>query len=124
MDLIGILVYGYGETEAAGLRDALSIALGRDIVLLSASGMEDATLYDAIQKANSTFFEEKDTVLLIFLDFTDEEIRKTLSSFPGGQARRPIFCSPTKENIKWPLRNLIGHLEEEDRYWKEKRKKN
>jgi hypothetical protein len=122
MDRSGILLYGYGEESALLLHKALSEGLGHSIVLYSASGMEERTLLETISAANKTFFEEKDPALLIFMGFGDDEIRKTIEIFPAGRVKRPIFCSLTKENINWPVKSLVSHLQEEDRYWKNKGK--
>jgi hypothetical protein len=123
MDQIGILLYGYSKPDALCLCRSLSEGLGRQLILYSASGLEEKTLLEAISLANKTSFEEKEPALLIFMGFSDSEIRKALGIFPDGQVRRPIFCSLTGENISWPVKYLISHLQEEDRYWKRKRKK-
>ena len=121
MDKIGILLYGYKQPDALSLQKAIEEAVGRKVALLSASGMENNTLGETLEEANCTRFEENETPVLIFLGFGDEEIKNTLRIATGEKVRRPIFCSLTKENIRWPLHVLIDHLKEEDMYWKNRK---
>ena len=60
---------------------------------------------------------------MLFLAFTEEQTRRVLKDFPGGDGgiRRPIFCGLTAQNRQWPLRELLEHLVEEHRCWSGKK---
>ncbi len=118
MDKTGILLYGYSEADAMSLRKAVEDCLNRDIVLLSASGMEEKTLQEVLELAECSNFEENGTPIMMFLAFSDEDIQKALQAVSVAKVKRPIFCTPTNENIHWPLKALIEHLRVEDSYWK------
>ena len=120
MDEIGIMLYGYNKADALEVQSALAAGLGRTPCLLSASGKEDQLLIEALEKQDQEFFEEKETPILLFLGFGDEDIQTALKAFPDG-IRRAIFCGLTEENIRWKVSVLIEHLQEEDRYWKSKK---
>ncbi len=120
MDKIGILLYGYNKSDAAAINNLLSKELKKDILLLSASGMEDRPLKEALEIRNKDHFEEKETAILVFLGFDNNEIQKALHIFPQKKIRRPIFCGLTEKNIRWPVKKLIAHLMEEELYWKKK----
>lgn len=120
MDEIGIMLYGYHKEDALTIQSALAAGLGRKLYLLSASGKEDKPLIEALEAQEQENFEEKETPILLFLGFGDEEIQTALKVFPK-DIRRAIFCGLTEENIRWKVNVLIEHLQEEDRYWKSKK---
>lgn len=124
MEQSGIMLYGYTESDARLIRDALEAALGGTLLMLSGSGKESRILEDILSDEASGVYEEGEPRVLMFLGFDDAMVKAALSSFPGAdRVARPIFCAPTEQNITWPLSELLEHLEEERNYWKNKEKK-
>lgn len=117
-----LILYGYEQEEASSLQQSLESLLKTDIQILSACGMENATVNEIITlKPNKMFFSHPFKVL-VFVDFEDEEIQKAVYHFPSN-IHRPIFCGLTEDNIKWRFGYLLEHLLEEYRLW-QKRKQN
>ncbi|MCX7883035.1 MAG: DUF3783 domain-containing protein [Brevinematales bacterium] len=117
-----IILYGYAQEEASLLQENLETLLETDIEILSACGMENATVTEIISlRPNKIFFSHPFKVL-VFIDFEDEAIQKTVYNFPAGVSR-PIFCGLTPDNVKWRFGYLLEHLLEEYRLW-QKRKQN
>jgi hypothetical protein len=124
MEQSGIMLYGYTESDARLIRDALEAALGKTLLMLSGSRRESRILEDILSDETHDVYEEGEPRVLMFLGFDDEMVKTALSRFPGAdRVARPIFCAPTEQNITWPLSELLEHLEEERNYWKNKEKK-
>lgn len=124
MEQPGIMLYGYTETEARLIKDALEAALGGTLLMLSGSGKESHILEDILSDETHAVYEEGEPKVLMFLGFDDDMVKTALSRFPGAdRVARPIFCTPTEKNITWPLSELLEHLEEERNYWKNREKK-
>ena len=124
MESIGILLYGYGENQAKTLHKDLEQMMDTKISLISASGRENDIVESIISKDSQGEFHEGTPKVLMFLGFSDAAINQVLDGFSTFQdITRPIFCGLTKSNIKWPMKQLIDHLIEEQRYWVEQNKK-
>jgi hypothetical protein len=116
-----ILLYGYGEEKAKLLIEGLKQAMGFDIDVINAEGHEEETVEDIISNKFTGPFEKRDMKVLMFVDFTDEEIDKAMDQFPKVKGlKRPIFCTPTEKNKEWTFDDLMDDLMEEELYFKEK----
>jgi hypothetical protein len=116
-----ILLYGYGEEKAKLLIGGLKQALGFDIGVINAEGHEEETVEDIIKKEYTGAFEKRDMKVLMFVDFTDDEIDKAMDQFPKAKGlKRPIFCTPTEKNKDWSFEDLMDDLMEEELYFQEK----
>ena len=116
-----IMLYGYSMDNAVEIQNALEHTLGRGILLMSGSCREEMTVADIIRHGGESFFEEKETRILMFMGCDDNDIRMALSGFPDREGlARPIFCGLTEQNLKWTLSDLLEHLLEEKKYWTEK----
>ena len=109
-----LLTFGLSRDEAAVSTQILSQKLGKDIDLISASGMENHTVEEILELAPDSVFVEDSTRFVMFLGFDDAEIRTSLDSFPLTEMR-PIFCTLTENNLSWTIRKLADHLLEEHR---------
>ncbi|URA10210.1 DUF3783 domain-containing protein [Thermospira aquatica] len=107
-----MILYGYEEPEARELQKKLENLLNTQIDILSASSMENATVTEIITKRPGEVFLAHPFKVLVFVDFEDEAIEKTVYNFPK-EVSRPIFCGLTPENVKWPFGYLLEHLLEE-----------
>lgn len=115
---IGILLYGYSEAQAGRITAHLGKVLGRDVVLLSASGGEDTTIDALLDAGGTVVFEEHEHRVLMFLGFDDTMIARALDHYPPEEdLPRPIFCGLTEENHRWKFSYLLEHLLEEHRRW-------
>ena len=113
-----IMLYGYSIDNATEIQSVLQDALGRDILLISASCREGMTVADIIRHGGESFFEERETRMLMFLGCEDNDIEKALKGFPDLEGvARPIFCGLTEQNLKWTMADLLEHLLEEKKYW-------
>jgi hypothetical protein len=117
---LGVLLYGFDGKESSYLQAFLTEVMEQYVLALSAAGQEENPV-QGILSSPSKAFEEKEIKILMFLGFDDEKISKVLNEFPSdGSIHRPIFCGLTAENINWPLKQLIEHLQEEDKQWKDR----
>jgi len=116
MDPLGILLYGYDEQFSEIVRLSVQEIMKREVLLLNANEKEKSKILEILDGDTGEEFEDRESKVLVFLGFSDEEIKKTLAGFPVHKdLPRPIFAVLTEENIKWTLEDLIEHLEEEKR---------
>ncbi len=124
MSDIGIMLYGYGEEHAMLIHGALEEVLGEEVELISAAGQEERVVSEILERADGVNFEEREAKVLMVLGFTDEQLETTLRSFPREEGlERPIFCTLTQNNSRWPLLHLIEDLQAERRAFLEMRRK-
>ena len=116
-DPIGILIYGYNQNDTLKIQAALDRAVENSLFVISASGKEDWLVADILDKGPDDIYEDKTAKIIMFLAFTKEQVDAALSDFPSPEVSRPIFCGLTAQNIQWPMKRLIGHLQEEHRQW-------
>ena len=122
MAKLGILLYGYDEENAGVVKTALDDLLSENVAVLSGYGKEEQTVADILKAGPGGELAETEMKMLMFLGFSGDQIRTAMSGFPAGEGLpRPIFCSLTENNMGWPLRDLLEHLMEEDRYWRERK---
>lgn len=117
-----VVVYGYLEEEVNKLKSYLDTKLEINLKIISASGKENTKIADILETSESSFFEDKEDKVLMFLDLLDEEIRYLLHNFSEINISRPLFCVLTEHNIEWTFDKLIMDLIEERKHFEEKRK--
>jgi hypothetical protein len=116
-----IVLYGYGEKKSKLIHEELQKVLGFDIGFINAEGHEQETVNDIIDKAYNDKHEIRDLKILMFVDFTDEDIEKAMDQFPKAKGlKRPIFCSKTEKNSEWTFEDLMDDLMEEELYFQDK----
>ncbi len=114
MQPLGILVYGYSADQADVIRRSFDRLFSAATIVISASGREQMTVMDILEQGPVDRFDEQETRILVFLGFSQEQIRQALQEFPPeGGLPRPIFCTLTEQNVRWPLSRLLEHLTEE-----------
>jgi hypothetical protein len=119
-DSIGIMIYGYHRDDALKIQAAIEPAVENPLIVISASGREDWLVADILDKSPEDLFEDKEAKIIMFLGFNEGQVKASLRDFPSPEVTRPIFCSLTVHNMKWPLQHLIDHLQEEHRQWTQK----
>jgi len=117
-----IVVYGYSEEDVNKLKAFFDTKLDISLEISSASGKENIKIADIIESKESSFFEDKQDKVLMFLDFLDEEIRYLLYNFSDINIAKPLFCVLTEHNINWNFDRLILDLIEERKYFEENKK--
>jgi len=117
-----IVVYGYSEEDVNKIKSFLDNKFNINLDIISASGKENTKIADILESNESSFFEDKQDKVLMFLDFLDEEIRYLLYNFSDINIAKPLFCVLTEHNIEWNFDKLILDLIEERKYFEEKRK--
>jgi len=117
-----IVVYGYSEEDVNKIKSFLDNKFNINLEIISASGKENTKIADILEIKESSFFEDKNDKVLMFLDFLDEEIRYILYNFSDINIAKPLFCVLTEHNIEWNFDKLIMDLIEERKYFEEKRK--
>ena len=56
---------------------------------------------------------------MMFLGFDGPQIHASMDNYPKIEGQnRPIFCTPTEENIGWKLKDLLDDLMEEREYFR------
>ena len=115
---IGIMVYGYDESEATNLQQHLEHLMDTQITIISGSDRENDIIESIISEDTAGVFRNGSPKVMMFLGFSDASINRVLDEFKNfSDVNRPIFCGLTENNVKWPLKQLIDHLIEEQRYW-------
>ncbi|MGA1847944.1 MAG: DUF3783 domain-containing protein [Thermoplasmatota archaeon] len=120
MDEIGVMLYGFDELTARQVREYLEKSNGRNVVLISGSRREEDLIADILGDEEYSVFEDiPDPKIVMFLGFDGPAIHTSMDNFPRFQGMiRPIFCTPTEENIGWPLKDLVQDLMEEREYFR------
>ena len=113
MDDKAFLYYGFTLDDALLVRDTISDAIGEDIDTISASGEEDSTIEDVLDRMPDARFDDAPVRFMMFLGFDDEDISASIKAFPK-ISKRPILCTLTENNLKWTVSALLEHLVEED----------
>ena len=118
MNAHGIMLYGYSKDQAGLIQNHLEALFEMPITVISGKGKESEVVAVIITDEHVNDFGEGSPKILMFLGFSDDEIKKTVDTFHSiVNVQRPIFCGLTEENMQWSLRMLIEHLEEEHRRW-------
>ncbi|HNR45066.1 MAG TPA: DUF3783 domain-containing protein [Methanofastidiosum sp.] len=117
-----IVVYGYPEEDVNKIKSFLDSKFNINLEIISASGKANTKIAEILECNESSFFEDKQDKVLMFLDFLDEEIRYILYNFSDINIAKPLFCVLTEHNIEWNFDKLILDLIEERKYFEEKRK--
>ncbi len=107
---LGFMIHGFTKDEAELVQEYLETLAGRKIIPISATGMEELIVAEILNTAPYTNFASADPKILMFLGFEDNVIGAAMKHFPGV---KPIFCSPTEQNLQWTLKYLVEHLLEE-----------
>jgi len=120
MDEIGVMLYGFDEATARKVKEYLEERNGKDVVLISGSGREGDMISDILGDEEHSVFEDvTDPRIVMFLGFDGPGIHASMDSFPSFEGKeRPIFCTPTEQNIGWTLNGLIKDLMEEREYFR------
>ncbi len=117
-----VVIYGYNTEEVNKLKIFLENKLDISLNIISASEKEKMTIADILENSENEIFEVKDTKVLMFLDFLDEEIRFLLYNFSDINIPKPLFCVLTEHNINWSFDKLIEDLIEERKHFEENKK--
>jgi hypothetical protein len=119
MDDIGVMLYGFDEPTARKVKDYLEEKNQRNVVMISGSAREGDTIAEILGDEEHSLFEDRmDPKIVMFLGFDGPGIHASMDSFPSFEGmKRPIFCTPTEQNIGWPLKDLIKDLLEEREYF-------
>ncbi|MCU0799864.1 MAG: DUF3783 domain-containing protein [Candidatus Thermoplasmatota archaeon] len=120
MDELGLMLYGFSRDQSIVLKGTLEGLLGTHVTLISGSGKEDHLLLDVLEKEDALLFEERDDPrVVMFLGFDGPQIHTAMDNFPRFEGKkRPIFCTPTEENINWKLSALLKDLMEEREHFR------
>lgn len=118
-----ILLYGYNSDDAFLIKSFTDRTLGFPVPMKSASQRRDEKICDLLKGTQDDLFADETTKILMLVGFSKEQMNAFLANFPSGEGglQRPIFCTLTEQNQIWPFEELIEHLEEEHRYWAEKK---
>ncbi len=107
---IGFMIHGFSKDETQLVHEFLQTLAGCEIIPISATGMETLRVAEILNSAPYDNFASSEPKILMFLGFGDDKIGAAMKHFPG---EKPIFCSPTEQNLQWTLEYLIEHLLEE-----------
>jgi hypothetical protein len=118
---LGMLLYGYSEQEAFLIRGEYEVLFENQVIVIGASGLDDARVCDILSGQVGPRFSENENRVLMFLGFSDEEISLALKHFPVSLGiRRPLFCGLTESNYEWTIGILVKHLLEENAHWEKR----
>ena len=109
---MGFMIHGFSKDQAELVHEFLQTLAGRKVIPISATGMEKLRVAEILDSAPFSNFASADPKILMFLGFEDDKIGPAMTHFPPDLGR-PIFCSPTEQNLQWTMEYLIEHLLEE-----------
>ena len=109
---IGFMIHGFSKIEAELVHEFLQTLAGREVIPISATGMEKHHVAEILDAAQFSDFADSEPKILMFLGFGDDKIGAAMKHFPESLGK-PIFCSPTEQNLQWIMEYLIEHLLEE-----------
>ena len=109
---IGFMIHGFSKIEAELVLEFLQTLAARKVIPISATGMESHRVAEILDSAPFSNFASSAPKILMFLGFSDDKIGPAMTHFPESLGK-PIFCSPTEQNMMWTLEYLIEHLLEE-----------
>ena len=109
---IGFMLHGFSKDGAELVHEFLRTLAGREVIPISATGMEKQRVAEILDAAEFSNFASADPKILMFLGFEDGKIGAAMKHFPPDLGR-PIFCSPTEQNMLWTFEYLVEHLMEE-----------
>ena len=109
---IGFMIHGFSKDEAELVKEYLETLAGRKVIPISATGKETLRVAEILDMALFDNFATADPRILMFLGFPDNVIGPAMKHFPPDLGR-PIFCSPTEQNLQWTMEYLVEHLLEE-----------
>ena len=113
MEPRGILLYGYDEDTAKSISESLGQLIDAKVVLISASGREDALISHILDLGSvENTYGDLENKTLMFLGFNDDQLGLAMKLFPK-EIARPIFCGLTEQNVNWQVKYLVEHLLEE-----------
>lgn len=120
MDEIGVMLYGYDEKTAISIKGFLDETNGQDVVMISGCGREGDLIGTILEDEEHYVWEAKDDPkVMMFLGFDGPKIHATMDNFPNFEGeKRPIFCTPTEENVGWKLSELLKDLMEEREHFR------
>jgi hypothetical protein len=121
MDEIGVMLYGYDEGTAETIKTFLEEINGKDVIMISGCKREDSLIGDIIEDEEYSEWDAiDDPKVLMFLGFDGPQIHASMDNFPEFEGQnRPIFCTPTEENLEWPLKDLLVDLKQEREYFRQ-----
>lgn len=114
---LGIILYGYDESAASVVQSVCAKAAGCEVALIGASEADGSTVKQILAPSFEPSFAERETKILMFINFAGEQIQAVLGAFPDDVLSRPIFCGLTNDNINWQMGQLVEHLQEEQARW-------
>ena len=109
---IGFMIHGFSKDQAELVHEFLEVLAERKVIPISGTGMETHRVAEILDSAQFSNFVSADPKILMFLGFDDDKIGAAMRHFPESLGK-PIFCSPTEQNLQWTLEYLIEHLLEE-----------
>ncbi len=120
MDEIGVMLYGYDEETATSIKTFLEKINQQDVVLISGCKREHDAIGEILDDEDYSEWEPKDDPkAMMFLGFDGPQIHAVMDNFPKFEGQnRPIFCTPTEDNVGWPLKDLLKDLMEEREYFR------
>ncbi|MEA3557685.1 MAG: DUF3783 domain-containing protein [Candidatus Thermoplasmatota archaeon] len=122
MDPIGVMLYGFDEDSADKIVKFIGKTCSREVQLVCADRRENDKVGDILDDdAYRGFQANSDLKVVMFLGFEGPMIHASMDNFPSSEGeKRPIFCTPTEENIGWKLSELLDDLIQEREYFKMK----
>ena len=108
---IGVMIHGFSKEEAGIVLEFLEGLAGRKIMPISATGKEKLRVVEILNSPEWESFAAADPRIVMFLGFDDSQIGAAMKYFP--LQPKPIFCSPTEQNLQWTFEYLVEHLLEE-----------
>lgn len=116
-----MLIYGFNEEEKESLQGMITdseLPNKREIT----SSMINMKIRDIVEGLNIETYEKQEFMvnekLILFNNFSDEEIEKTIDYIKHNFLFNPIFAVVTEMSNEWIFKDLLSHLVEEREWYK------
>lgn len=116
-----MLIYGFSNDEKKNLDIMIKdnkLPNKREIT----DSMINMNISEIAEGLNIEIYEQQEFIanekLILFNNFSDEEIEKTINYIKHNFSFSPIFAVVTETSNKWKFKDLLSHLVEEREWYK------
>jgi hypothetical protein len=109
---VKILVAGWDKQEFDKICKFADKQKIETIIIINKND-ENKTVSDIIKNENNLFGNILDEKLILFYGMTNKKISDFINGFKKLSLTYPLFAMVTPHSIKWELKKLLKHLNEE-----------
>ena len=109
---VKLLLAGFNKYELEQLTDFANSQKIENIIIINKND-EEKIVGDLVKEANIEINEILEEKLILFYGMTNKQITKFIDGYKKNKLDKPLFAVVTPHSIKWELKTLLKHLNEE-----------